>query len=95
VSGQATGREYERIVKGEQPERRLGWRVDRGDWKVGGCVAAATDSSQLVMFIQRQLTFSYLNLAADPYPSLATNTNAMDIIFCRRPRTTSPTRATC
>ena len=29
------------------------------------------------------MTFSYLNLAADPYPSLATNTNAMDIIFCR------------
>ena len=33
--------------------------------------------------IKRQVTFSYLNLAADPYPSLATNTNAMDIIFCR------------
>jgi len=33
--------------------------------------------------IKRSVTFSYLNLAADPYPSLATNTNAMDIIFCR------------
>ena len=33
--------------------------------------------------IKRQVAFSYLNLAADPYPSLATNTNAMDIIFCR------------
>jgi chemotaxis protein methyltransferase CheR len=33
--------------------------------------------------IKRRVTFSYLNLAADPYPSLATNTNAMDIIFCR------------
>jgi chemotaxis protein methyltransferase CheR len=33
--------------------------------------------------IKRRVTFSYLNLAADPYPSLATNTNAMDIVFCR------------
>ena len=33
--------------------------------------------------IKRRVAFSYLNLAADPYPSLATNTNAMDIIFCR------------
>ncbi len=33
--------------------------------------------------IRRRVTFSYLNLAADPYPSLATNTNAMDVIFCR------------
>jgi hypothetical protein len=58
VSGQATGREYERIVKGEQPERRLGWRVDRGDWKVGGCMAAATDSSQLVMFVVKRQRYA-------------------------------------
>jgi chemotaxis protein methyltransferase CheR len=29
------------------------------------------------------VTFGCLNLAEDVYPSLATNTNAMDIIFCR------------
>lgn len=33
--------------------------------------------------IKQMVTFSYLNLALDPYPSLLTNTYAMDIIFCR------------
>jgi len=29
------------------------------------------------------VTFSYLNLAEDTYPSLSNNSNAMDVIFCR------------
>jgi len=33
--------------------------------------------------IRNMVTFNYLNLATDPYPSLFNNTNAMDIIFCR------------
>jgi chemotaxis protein methyltransferase CheR len=33
--------------------------------------------------IKRIVTFSYLNLMEDSYPSLLNNTNAMDIIFCR------------
>jgi len=33
--------------------------------------------------IKRMVTFEYLNLVADPYPSLANNTNAMDVILCR------------
>ncbi|MGH9789370.1 MAG: CheR family methyltransferase [Candidatus Acidiferrales bacterium] len=33
--------------------------------------------------IKQMLTFSYLNLADDVYPSLVNNTNAMDIVFCR------------
>lgn len=33
--------------------------------------------------IRRRVTLSHLNLASDAYPSLATNTNAMDLIFCR------------
>jgi chemotaxis protein methyltransferase CheR len=33
--------------------------------------------------LRRRVVFSYLNLADDVYPSLATNTNAMDLIFCR------------
>ena len=33
--------------------------------------------------IKRQILFSFLNLAEDAYPSLATGTNAMDVIFCR------------
>lgn len=33
--------------------------------------------------IKSMVTFSYLNLAEDAYPSLANYTSAMDIIFCR------------
>lgn len=33
--------------------------------------------------IRSRVTFSFLNLAADVYPSLLNNTNAMDVIFCR------------
>lgn len=33
--------------------------------------------------IRSRVTFSYLNLAGDMYPSLTNNTNAMDVIFCR------------
>ena len=33
--------------------------------------------------IRKMVTFSYLNLVEDTYPSLFNNTNAMDIIFCR------------
>jgi chemotaxis protein methyltransferase CheR len=33
--------------------------------------------------IKRMVTFEYLNLVGDPFPSLANNTNGMDIILCR------------
>ena len=33
--------------------------------------------------IKRMVSFAYLNLAEEGYPSLASNTNAMDVIFCR------------
>ncbi len=33
--------------------------------------------------IKRMVTFNYLNLVGDKYPSLTNNTNAMDIILCR------------
>lgn len=33
--------------------------------------------------IKKLVTFAHLNLVEDMYPSPATNTNAMDIIFCR------------
>ncbi|MHB1941427.1 MAG: CheR family methyltransferase [Acidiferrobacteraceae bacterium] len=33
--------------------------------------------------VRRHVTFSYLNLAEDVYPSLLNSTNAIDIIFCR------------
>ncbi|MBI5643252.1 MAG: tetratricopeptide repeat protein [Deltaproteobacteria bacterium] len=33
--------------------------------------------------IKKMVSFNYLNLAEDVYPSLLNNTNAIDIIFCR------------
>ena len=33
--------------------------------------------------VREMVTFAYLNLVEDVYPSLATNTNAMDLILCR------------
>lgn len=38
---------------------------------------------RIVPWIKTKVNFSYLNLAEDSYPSLASNTNAMDVIFCR------------
>ncbi len=38
---------------------------------------------EIVPRIKERVTFAYLNLAEDVYPSLANNTNAMDLIFCR------------
>jgi len=38
---------------------------------------------EIIPRIKEKVTFAYLNLAEDAYPSLATNTNAMDFIFCR------------
>ena len=37
----------------------------------------------IVPQIKRMVTFAHLNLVEDVYPSLATDTNAMDVIFCR------------
>ena len=38
---------------------------------------------QIIPEIKKMVSFSYLNLAKDTYPSLINNTNAMDIILCR------------
>jgi chemotaxis protein methyltransferase CheR len=38
---------------------------------------------ELLPEIRQMVTFAYLNLAEDVYPSPLNNTNAMDIIFCR------------
>lgn len=37
----------------------------------------------IVPEVKKMVTFEHLNLAEDTYPSLATDTNAMDLIFCR------------
>ncbi len=39
--------------------------------------------SELVPRIRHMVLFNYLNLVEDVFPALETNTNAMDIIFCR------------
>ncbi len=38
---------------------------------------------EILPSVNKMVTFSYLNLVEDVYPSLLNNTNAMDIIFCR------------
>ena len=38
---------------------------------------------EILPAIRRMVTFECLNLVEDVYPSLANNTNAMDLIFCR------------
>lgn len=38
---------------------------------------------ELIPQVRNLVTFAYLNLAEDAFPSLTNNTNAMDIIFCR------------
>ncbi len=44
---------------------------------------ASADRFEIMPSIRKMVTFSYLNLAEDAYPSLLNNTNAMDVIFCR------------
>ncbi|MDQ3185507.1 MAG: chemotaxis protein CheR [Pseudomonadota bacterium] len=38
---------------------------------------------EILPHIRKRVTFSYLNLAEDVYPSPINGTNAMDVIFCR------------
>lgn len=63
-----------------------------GDWsfrnappwlREGYFRAASGGRFEIVPTVREMVTFSYLNLAADTYPSLLNNTNAMDVIFCR------------
>lgn len=44
---------------------------------------AGKDRYEIDASVRHMVTFSYLNLAEDAYPSLANNTNAMDLVFCR------------
>src|SRR3990170_2028609 len=52
------------------------WLRERYFRKKNGCF-------EILPALRKRVTFSYLNLAVDAYPSLSNNTNAMDVIFCR------------
>jgi len=63
-----------------------------GQWSFRGTAAALQERYfrrkkdgrfEIKPHIRKMVTFSYLNLAKDPYPSLGNNTNAIDVIFCR------------
>ena len=45
----------------------------------------ATDNGryEIIASVREMVTFAYLNLTENTYPSLTNNTHAMDIIFCR------------
>ncbi len=53
------------------------WLVEKYFTRVKG------DKWKILPWIKEMVTFSYLNLATDPFPSRINNTAAMDIIFCR------------
>jgi len=53
-------------------------------WVKESCFKRTKDGRyELSPSIKRMVTFAYLNLAEDVYPSLINNSNAMDLIFCR------------
>ncbi len=63
-----------------------------GDWSFRGTprwvkewhlTRTADGRFEVAAAVRKMVTFSQLNLMQDAFPSLATNTNAMDIIFCR------------
>jgi chemotaxis protein methyltransferase CheR len=53
-------------------------------WLIAGYFSCKKDGVfEILPEIREMVTFSYLNLAKDIYPTPLNNTNAMDIIFCR------------
>ncbi|MCJ7523800.1 MAG: chemotaxis protein CheR [Candidatus Aminicenantes bacterium] len=53
-------------------------------WLIDGYFRCKKDGIfEILPEIRKMVTFSYLNLAEDIYPTPQSNTNAMDIIFCR------------
>ncbi len=46
-------------------------------------IKSRKDSYTIRPFIKDMVSFSYHNLAKDPFPSLVNNTSAIDIVFCR------------
>jgi chemotaxis protein methyltransferase CheR len=53
------------------PETQAGWFIERGG------------RFEVLPRVRDLVSFGYLNLVEDVYPSLSTNTNALDLILCR------------
>ncbi|MCX7092372.1 MAG: hypothetical protein NTY50_02810 [Methylobacter sp.] len=54
------------------------------DWlKTGYFRATEKGHYEIISSVQKMVSFAYLNLMENAYPSLINNTNAIDIIFCR------------
>lgn len=51
--------------------------------KTGFFSKCASDEYELTERVRKMVSFSYLNLVDDVYPSLVNNTSAMDVILCR------------
>ncbi|MEI8138365.1 MAG: CheR family methyltransferase [bacterium] len=51
--------------------------------KTGYFNKSANDEYELAARVRQMVSFSYLNLVEDVYPSLMNNTSAMDVILCR------------
>lgn len=57
---------------------------DVPEWVMGRYFTNRGDNGlEILSDIKKMVTFSYINLMKDDYPSLMNNTNAMDVIFCR------------
>ncbi len=57
---------------------------DVPEWVIGRYFTNKGENGiEILPDIKKMVTFSYLNLMKDDYPSLMNNTNAMDVIFCR------------
>jgi chemotaxis protein methyltransferase CheR len=51
--------------------------------KTGPFSKCANDEYELAASVRQRVSFSYLNLVDDAFPSLVNNTSAMDVILCR------------
>lgn len=56
---------------------------DAPPWLMDYFKARKDGRFELISRIRKMVSFNYLNLAEDSYPSLLNSTNAVDIIFCR------------
>ena len=63
--------------------RKWSFRTTPEWMKDGYFIKNKEDSYTITPSIKNMVSFSYHNLAKDPFPSLINNTTAMDIIFCR------------